>query len=127
MRLTGLCVAAFSVLTLCALPSSAEILLNCRLMDRHHRLYEQYCLGDQDSFLIMGKCSEQAPCVIKKQNFKGAYYSVKNPAKRPAAELVGAVQAIGSEPGLSALGSELSASDSVRSLVDNSVRSVAGQ
>jgi hypothetical protein len=127
MRLTGLCMAAFSVLTLFALPSNAEILLNCRLMDRHHRLYEQYCLGDQDSFLMMGKCSEQALCVIKKQNFKGAYYSVQSPAKRPAAELVGTVQAVGSEPGLSAVGSALSASVSVRSLVDNSVRSLAGQ
>jgi len=127
MRSIALFVVALSNVFLSALPSGAEPLLNCRLMDRHHPLYEHYCLGDQESFLVVRKCSEHGLCVIKKQNFKGAYYSEINATGRPVAELAGTAQAIGSATGISAVNSTLSAADSVRSLVDNSVRSLLGQ
>ena len=127
MRLIALCVLASSIVSLSAFPSRAEFLLNCRLMDRHDRLYEHYCLGDQDSFLVVAKCSEHGLCVIKKQNFKGVYYSEKNASGRPVAELGGTAQVLGAQTGLSAVNSALSAADAVRNLADNSARSLAGQ
>jgi hypothetical protein len=127
MRLVALCVLASSIVSLSALPSRAEFLLNCRLMDRHDRLYEHYCFGDQDSFLVVAKCSEHGLCVIKKQNFKGAYYSGKNASGRLVAELGDTAQVLGAQTGLPAVNSALSAADSVRNSAADSVGSLAGQ
>jgi hypothetical protein len=126
MRWIASCVLASSILILSVLPSHA-FLLNCRLMDRQHPFYEHYCLGDQDSLLVVAQCAERGLCVIKRQNFKGVYYSETNAAERLIGELGSTAQAVGTQTGLSAVNSTLSAPAGVRSLADNSVRSLTGQ
>jgi hypothetical protein len=118
---------ASSIMSLSALPSHAEFLLNCRLMDRHDPLYEHYCLGDQDAFLVVAKCSEHGLCVMKKQNFKGAYYSGKSASEPAVAELTATAKGIGTATGLSPVNSALSAADSVGRIANDSLRSLAGQ
>jgi hypothetical protein len=127
MRWMASCVLASSILFLSVPPSHAEFLLNCRLMDHRHSFYENYCLGDQDSLLVVARCSERGYCVIKRQNFKGAYYSENTAAERSFAELSNTAQAVGTKAGLSAVNSVQSAAAGVRSLADKSVRSLAGQ
>ena len=127
MRWIASTVLASWIVFLSVLPAHAEFLLNCRLMDRHQPFYEHYCLGDKDSFLVVAKCSEQGLCMIKRQNFKGAYYSEKNAPEGALAELGNTAQVIGARTGLSAVNSASSAVAGVGSLVDNSVRSLAGQ
>ena len=127
MRWIASCVLASSIVSLSVPPSQAEFLLNCRLMDHRHSFYEHYCLGDQDSLLVVARCSEQGYCVIKRQNFKGAYYSENNAAERSFAELGNTAQAVGTKAGLAAVNSVQSAAAGVRSLADKSVRSLAGQ
>lgn len=126
MRWIASCVLASSIVTLSVLPSHA-VLLNCRLMDRQHPMYEHYCLGDQDSLLVVAKCSERGLCVIKRQNFKGAYYSENNAAERPLSELGNTALAVGTQTGSSAVNSALSTAAGVRSLADRTVGSLAGQ
>jgi hypothetical protein len=126
MRWIASCVLASSIVSLSVLPSHA-FLLNCRLMDRQHPFYEHYCLGDQDSLLVVAKCSERGLCVIRRQNFKGAYYSENSAAERAFSELGNTALAVGTQTGLSAVNSALSTAAGVGSLADKSVRSLAGQ
>jgi hypothetical protein len=68
------CVLAPTAFTLSAGSSQGEFVLNCRLMDRDHPRYEQYCQA-QIAGYVTQKCSERAGCTIIKQNFKSIYSS----------------------------------------------------
>ncbi len=67
-------ISLFLGLPLLAMPSaaSAEYLLNCRLIDAGHAIYRQHCKAEA-RYLVVTECSTSEICVVKIQNFKGAY------------------------------------------------------
>src|SRR5688572_16211721 len=72
--LIAACVLAPTAFALSADASQGEFLLNCRLMDRDHPRYAQYCQAPMAGYIIQ-KCSKRAGCTIIKQNFKSIYSS----------------------------------------------------
>ena len=72
--LIAACVLAPTAFALSAGASQGEFLLNCRLMDRDHPRYAQYCQAPMAGYIIQ-KCSKRAGCTIIKQNFKSIYSS----------------------------------------------------
>src|SRR5688500_813516 len=67
-------VATFLGLTAFAipLPTSAEFLLNCHLIDSGNPIYRQHCKAET-RYLVVNECSASKICVTKKQNFKGVF------------------------------------------------------
>jgi hypothetical protein len=72
--LIAACLLAATAFALSAGSSQGEFVLNCRLMDRDHPRYEQYCQADIAEYVTQ-KCSERARCIIVRQNFKSIYSS----------------------------------------------------
>jgi hypothetical protein len=54
-----------------SVPSEAEFLLNCRLMDPDALpIYRQHCKWQT---LVIRKCRVEEPCAIRMQNFRSVY------------------------------------------------------
>jgi hypothetical protein len=54
-----------------SVPSEAEFLLNCRLMDPDAvSIYRQHCKWQT---LVIRKCRAEEPCAIRMQNFRSVY------------------------------------------------------
>jgi hypothetical protein len=89
-----------SILAVSATSSQAGFLLNCRLMQRNSNLYEWLCQGENgNSYLLANKCPERNVCIIKKQNFKGAYTSFEGTLDGAVSEAAGAVNKTADETG----------------------------
>jgi hypothetical protein len=55
-------------------PSHAEYLLNCRLMDPHSPNFKRWCLGEQEQRRYLVKqCGTQGLCIMRLQNFRSTY------------------------------------------------------
>jgi hypothetical protein len=66
--------AAFlGLMGLASSPAAAdEFLLNCRFIDSSHPIYRQHCKAET-KYLVATECDSSGICIIKIQNFKGAY------------------------------------------------------
>jgi hypothetical protein len=90
MRASLICLVLLSGLTL-SIPSHAEYLLNCRLMDHASPNFKRWCLGEFGQVgSLVRRCSAQALCAIREQNFESAYSKGPAITKADSAKYSGA-------------------------------------
>ena len=107
-------VVAFSV------PSEAEFLLNCRLMDPDAvPIYRQHCKWQT---LVIKKCRVEEPCAIRMQNFRSVYARNGVPVDaKVALQAASSFGTIGTPTGVA-----LSSASTTRDLVSGGGISVEG-
>jgi hypothetical protein len=74
MRTIGAAAIASLILAVTVSSSEADFLLNCRLMSPDHAWYDRLCRGELGySSKLLEDCPPEAACIMRTQNFKGAY------------------------------------------------------
>jgi hypothetical protein len=94
MRKIGAAAIASLILAVTGSSSEADFLLNCRLMSRDHPWYDRLCKGELGySSKIVEECPSEAACIIRTQNFKGAYEVSSGTVEETVAEVQNTVEA----------------------------------
>jgi hypothetical protein len=105
--------AAITSLILAVTPSSSEadFLLNCRLMPQDHPWYDRLCKGELGYLRkLVEECPPEAACIIRTQNFKGAYEVDSGTVEETASVAENTAEAAPPETGLATSKTGLAAS-----------------